>query len=258
MIAGGDVNGDDTMTEIDKLVSNKSTPSFGQLPSSRCPSDTLCSNGAVGVMLGNAPLLCGGVMVFGSSYFDTCISYHQDSKWIQSKSMVQGRGYATGVKVNSTTFWILGGRNGSSRTCCTLDSTEFIIEGQTNGIPGPKLPSILYSPCAIKFTQNQIFVIGGYDNTFYRKEVWIYDPQNGFARTQGPSLIMGRFGHSCSTMKDGEKTVIIIAGGHGRGFTGTINSVEIYDPTDNTWHSGKNKFPRTKILKCQINLIFSI
>ena len=52
MIAGSHVNGDDTMTEIDKLVSNTSTPSFGQLPSAQ--------SGAVGAMLGNGQILCGG------------------------------------------------------------------------------------------------------------------------------------------------------------------------------------------------------
>merc|ERR1719433_1155058 len=32
LIAGGSLNGDDTMTEIVTLVNNNSTPSFGQLP----------------------------------------------------------------------------------------------------------------------------------------------------------------------------------------------------------------------------------
>jgi len=65
--------------------------------------------------------------------------------------------------------------------------------------------------CAVKLSENEIFVIGGYVD---RNEVWIYDPKNGFARTQGPSLTTGRRYHSCSTMRDGEKTVIIVAGGY--------------------------------------------
>ena len=35
-------------------------------------------------------------------------------------------------------------------------------------------------------------------------------------------------------MKDGEKTFIVVAGGDG-----SQDSVEIYDPTDKTWHLGK-------------------
>merc|ERR1712007_232569 len=89
--------------------------------------------------------------------------------------------------------------------------------------------------CAVKLSETEIFVIGGYTSGSYRNEVWIYDPQNGFARNQGPSLNTGRSGHSCSTMRDGEKIVIVTAGGWNGG---RLDSVEIYDPTDKTWHSG--------------------
>ena len=37
-------------------------------------------------------------------------------------------------------------------------------------------------------------------------------------------------------MRDDNKTLIIVAGGI---YTQYLNSVEIYDPTDNNWHSGK-------------------
>ena len=52
LIAGGYVVGDDKMTEVVELVQTNSTPSFGQLPSTPYY--------AVGTMLGNAPILCGG------------------------------------------------------------------------------------------------------------------------------------------------------------------------------------------------------
>ena len=192
MIAGGSDDTDNTMTEVVALIKSNSTPSFGQLPSER--------KSAVGTMLGNAPIICGGRV--GSSHLDTCISYHQDSEWSQTHTMVNKRSAAADVKVNATTFWILGGDDGSSN----LDSTEFIIQGQTNGVPGPKLPYEMVGMCAIKISENEIFVIGGYGNGNYRNEVLIYDPQNGFDRTQGPSLTTARMDHSCSTMRDGEKT----------------------------------------------------
>ena len=72
------------------------------------------------------------------------------------------------------------------------------------------------------------------------------DPQNGFARNQGPSLNMKRAEHSCSTMRDAEKIFIVAAGGYNGAY---LDSVEIYDPTDNTWHSGKTNFlPEKKTL----------
>ena len=88
------------LTEVVDLFKNISPSSFGQLPTQR--------NHAVGAMLGDAPILCGGSHWDGSEKtFDTCISY-QDSEWSQSHSMVQKRYMAAGVQINSTTFWILG------------------------------------------------------------------------------------------------------------------------------------------------------
>ena len=143
MIAGGRVDGvSDETTEVVQLVKTNSTPSFGQLPSEQI--------GALGTMLGNAPILCGGEDEDDNS-LDTCTSYHQDSEWILSQSMVQARQYAAGVKVNTTAFWIMGGYDGSSM----LDSTEFIIQGQTNAVPGPKLPYKLRLMCAVKRSENE-------------------------------------------------------------------------------------------------------
>ena len=74
-----------------------------------------------------------------------------------------------------------------------------------------------------------------------RNEVWIYNPQDGFSRKQGPSLNTPRYGHSCSTMRDGEKNLIVTVGGN----VNPIPSVEIYDPIDNAWHPGKaNSHPQ--------------
>ena len=224
MIAG---NGADV--EVVELLKTNSIPLFGQLPSARYA--------AVGTMLSNSPILCGGKE--DTIIFDTCISYHNGSEWIQSQSMVRKRSAAAGVKVNSTTFWILGGKDYIDGSDVYLDSTEFIIQGQTNGVPGPKLPHVFESICAVKISENEIFVIGLKRNDLYSTEVWIYDPQNGYNRTKGPSLKTKRFLYSCSTMKDGEKIMIITAGGFDNNIDND-NRVEIYDSTLKTWHFGKN------------------
>ena len=225
MIAGGITPPKERKTEVVELLSN-STLSFGQLPSTRV--------GAVGAMFGNDPILCGGF--YGYSYF-ACISF-QNSQWSPSHSMNEKRSYPAGVQINSTTFWILGGEYETELSDFYIDSTEFIIQGQTNGVPGPKLPYQLGYMCAVKLSEEEIFVIGGRDSNYQdRNEVWIYNPQNGFVRNQGPSLRTRRKSPSCSTMGDGKKTVIVVAGG--TSVNDNLNSVEIYDPTDKTWHSGK-------------------
>ena len=83
------------MIEVDEYFETNSTPSFGQLPSKRIR--------AVGAMLGNTPILCGGRDELNGNYLDTCISY-QDSECSQSHSMVQKRWHAAGV----LWVWVFG------------------------------------------------------------------------------------------------------------------------------------------------------
>ena len=149
MIAGGEGEVGDS-TEVIELIKTDSTPSFGQLPSIR--------NGAVGTMFGNVPILCGGSLSFGDLY-DSCLSF-QNSKWSQSHYMTVRQANTAGVQINSTTLWILGGYGYAMRS--PTDSTEFIIQGQSKGVPGPKLPYGLEGSCAVKFSTQDIFVIGGH------------------------------------------------------------------------------------------------
>ena len=251
MIAGGSSYYDDPveMTEVIELVKTNSTPSFGQLPSRRFS--------AVGAMFGNAPILCGGWGGDMLSCYDSCISF-LNSQWSQSHSMKQKRSYPVGVQINSTTFWILGGYYRSGSNDVNHDSTEFIIEGQTNAVSGPKLPLALSKMCVVKLSDEEIFVIGGWDGNIERNEVWIYNPQNGFARNQGPSLKNRRNAHACSTMRDGEKTFIIVAGGWNGAARMEMDSVEIYNPTDNAWNSGKTFPPPQPKIKSFIYLHISI
>ena len=81
-------------------------------------------------MFGNVPTLCGGNDNYHHS-FDSCISF-QNSKWSQNHYMTVRRANTAGVQINliPPPYWKVG----------YLDSTEFIIQGQTKGVPGPKLP----------------------------------------------------------------------------------------------------------------------
>ena len=158
MIAGGTLDGGQTqnkLTEIIDLVNNNFTISIEQLPSTR--------EAAVGAMFGDVPILCGGGSQSESHYFDSCISF-QNSQWSQSHSMNELRGHAAGVQINSTTFWILGGQNIQNQLEIS-DTTEFIIQDQTNGVSGPKLPFKLEGLCAVKLSETEIFVIGGWDGS---------------------------------------------------------------------------------------------
>ena len=102
------------------------------------------------------------------------------------------------------------------------------------------------SGCGVKYSDEAIFIIGGANNLGApMREVWIYNPQKEFSRTRGPPLNTRRMVHSCGIMRDHEKSLIIVAGGynlwsvmHGN----YLDSVEIYNPTENSWHSGIKNF----------------
>ena len=135
------------------------------------------------------------------------------------------------------------------------DSTEFIDLDTNNSfqrLDGPKLPHHMKSMCAVK-VEEQIYIIGGQSkcdhlvipcepgSTTDLKEVWIYNStdftdQPGFDEQlyeEGPSMARGRYGHACGLMKNGNKSMIVAAGG----WSGST-SVEILDLTTNEWSSG--------------------
>ena len=225
------VGGNGVVTEVFQFIESNSTPNYGELPKQRY--------NAVGAILGDVPVLCGGNCQTGGGNcvdYDDCITF-ANSTWDTSHLLTEHRRYSASVQINYTVFWILGGGGDTSY----LNSTEFIIQGKTNGIPGPELPYNMSKMCAAKLSEKEIFVIGGVNTEHGSStDVWIYNPQKDFERKQGPSLNQNRHQHSCSILRDGEKTQIIVAGGEGRIGSDilSLNSVEIYDPIDNAWHYG--------------------
>ena len=101
------------------------------------------------------------------------------------------------------------------------------------GNPGPKLPNPLEWSCAVKYSADKVYVIGGYDGSSIRNKVLIFNPMDGFSHIKGPSLITKRSGHACALMSNGQQKQIVVAGG------GSLSSVEIFDPTVNKWVPGK-------------------
>ena len=70
-----------------------------------------------------------------------------------------------------------------------------------------------------------------------KKKTWIVDPTNEFKIKEGPSLNKGREFHGCAKMTVNGRTILVVAGG--RGNNGTLDSVEILDPSsDNIWTLG--------------------
>ena len=137
---------------------------------------------AVGGLLGSTPIICGG-FDHREVDQDSCISYNQ-SQWIKTHTMTTKRYDASIVQLNSTTLWIVGGYNGDySET----KSSEFIGLDSTVGKPGPKFPYPVTGACAVKYSEDKVYVMGGYDGlTSYHpsNKVLTFNPMNGFAHNE--------------------------------------------------------------------------
>ena len=225
LIVGGSTTysgGNHLATEVIDVQSNSNvTSSFGDIPSRR--------NNAVGGLLGSTPILCGG---YNGTFDvqDSCFTL-KDSQWSQTHKMTTKRGESASVQINASTLWILGGF-GDGR----LDSSEFVELDSTVGKPGPKLPYAVSSHCAVNYSKDKVYVIGGHDGSSYLNKVLIFNPMTNFTHIEGPPLITKRSSHACSLMSNGQQSKIVVAGGWNFGY---LSSVEIFDPTVNNWISGK-------------------
>ena len=206
-------------TEVIDVQSNSNVKSsFGQTPSQR--------KRAVGGLIGFTPIICGGE---DNKFHDeeSCFTYNQ-SQWTKTHTMTTKRYGASSVQLNDTTLWIVGGENGTK-----LDSSEFVGLDSTVPNPGPKLPYQISNSCAVKYSKDKVYVIGGYHGYSYVNKVLIFNPMDNFSFIEGPPMITKRHSHSCGLMSNGQQSKIVVAGGV------YSSSVEIFDSSTNKWSKGK-------------------
>jgi len=220
-VGGSTFPGNSLATEFIDLNSSSSSSPFGDIPSTRY--------NAVGGLLGSppTPILCGGGW---PSYEDSCITF-KNSQWTKTHEMTTKRGGAASIQLNSTTLWILGGHNGD----VTIDSTEFLRADSSVGIPGPNLPIAMHSFCAVKFSEEEVYLIGGFTGTERLNTVYILNPMDS-SHIVGPALKSKRSEHTCGLISNGQETKIVVAGGWDG--NDDLSSVEIFDPTTNNWIPG--------------------
>jgi len=189
-------------------------------PSKSCIlEDNLYGTWSIGGLLGTTPVICGGLDGQNKGT-NECLLYGTNNVI----TMNSKRAGHSSVALSDERIWILGGQNENGR----LDSTEFIT---TDGaVDGPTLPEAVYGHCTVKLKE-LVYLIGGSTSTGATKNVWVANPSNGYAFVQGPSLVTGRYYHSCETMSIGSKSIIVAVGG----YSGPKSSVEILDLDSNQW-----------------------
>ena len=200
--------------------------------------------GAVGGLLKNQPLICGGTADMRPNFTDeypTCQILGHPNNSFQSLEI---RFYASSIVLNQTKLWITGGRKDVHDGGCiwhsvSKNSTEFISLDQPP-YPGPELPFKIDGHCMVQVCSNTIYIIGGIQDGKKSTHTWIVDPTNNFNIKSGPPLNRARLGHSCNKMKLNGKYFLVVAGGLQEKEMNTNCSVELLDTTspDKGWILG--------------------
>ena len=212
-------------------------PSNPDMNCTKFPKDKNDSRFAsTGDLIANTPTICGGYLFVegGMKYLKTCSAIGNPNMTME---MLESRTYATSLRLNSTTLWVIGGLNERE---ASLNSTELVTWGKSP-IKGPILPSPLHGSCSVKYNSTSIYIIGG---TGRNKDTWIFDPSNNLFARKGPSSLQhGRSYQSCGIVRSKRKSYIVVAGGIFKSGAMT-NSVEILDPMSNKgWIKGKVGLP---------------
>jgi hypothetical protein len=149
----------------------------------------------------------------------------------------QPRYDAASVVWNNTTLWLTGGHLDTGKT----KSTEFVqLTGTT---PGPDLPLKVSRHCLVSLNDTTLLLIGGIlKEGTYSKATFFYNTDHN-TWTEGPSLIIGRYEHSCALFKspkhDHNDTVIVTGGFNN--VDGSLTSTKLLNLDSNSWQSGKGQ-----------------
>ena len=178
---------------------------------------------AVGALLGDHPVVCGGFDLDTSLTSNKCYKLDETKQYTEFATMQKPRYYA-GIIPHEKGLWITGGRD---ETGTETKSTEFIL---SSGIstPGPDLPSALAYHVMSKLNSSTSMIIDGNSH-----ETWYFD-HNTELFSDGPRLLEKRFGHTAGLIKDSvftEEKRILVAGGYGKSVEWLVSG---------TWEQGNS------------------
>jgi hypothetical protein len=148
--------------------------------------------------------------------------------------MLEERGFSASLTLNSSHLWVTGGANGNER----LQTSEFVSIGQA-AVQGPDLPYAVSEHCLVGVNSSTALLCGGYNGQDIFNECHYMDLED-HSWSQGPSMMTKRALHSCGIFKSAAhqgRNIVIAAGGINNG--AYLDSVEMLDPTTNTWNAGK-------------------
>ena len=123
---------------------------------------------AVGDFLDDKFVICGGIGKDELVKTDCEVIDELGSKSFNMSE--NGRIYASYVKLNKSTIWIIGGRDYNFKS---LSSTEFVtVNGSKDG---PPLPFKIKEHCMVQYKEDAILLVGGFHSSKPSKKTYIVD-----------------------------------------------------------------------------------
>lgn len=178
--------------------------------------------GAVGDLVGDTPMICGGLWYDENGQpiqYKECHKLTAHGFELVSTTSI-GMSGQTGIAIDDK-LWITGYGYGNE------DYTEFVsLSGEVT--PGPLLPENLIGHCLVKTgEESKVMMIGGQQHPDNIGRTYLLDVLTG-AWTEGPELEFARAFHSCGLFELGGKKYVLVIGGEGQD-TSYLTSVEILD-----------------------------
>ena len=199
------------------------------------PDFPISVNGAVGGLIGNTVLICGGHRHGNGNktYVDACHSLTSQKATLVTHMSI-GRDNAASIVLSGTILWVTGGSNEEN----ILASTENVsIDGS---MPGPDLLLAVEKHAIVAINSTSSMIIGGsldwclHSCSVSTSSTFYYDDNKG-ELSKGPSLMAARNNHAAGIVTDEvtNEIFVVVTGGRSLDY---LDSTEILQ--DKKWVQG--------------------
>lgn len=179
--------------------------------------------GQIAVLLSTGKVLIAGGWV-GQGGTDSAELYDPSTgKFTAISKMTVRRGRPSATVLSNGNVLIAGGEERDNES---LASAEIFHVKTLSFQPTGSMHHARVSHTATLLDDGQVLIAGGYADSVY-SAAEIYDPKSG-SFTETGSLHTARCKHTAGLLPDGR--VFLAGGSDSRGWSGNLNSVEIYDP----------------------------
>ena len=179
-------------------------PSF-QCTVSQFPTSVYAATGG---LIGNTPLICGGLNRVTFEYQKSCYSLQEDGDWKLESNLNTKRGFAAnGHVIMNNKLLIAGGWNGTR-----LATIEVVAPNTKSETLPIRLPVAMSGSCIVPWDANTFMIIGGRDSGSDRNDTYFINIANN-TYTTGPTLLIARAYSACHNLKINGEDFIIVAGG---------------------------------------------